>query len=337
MGGGNPFPEQNPKTRCMDCGRLAHWGDCAPYGEDQPTTNETRTPSPHMCPSCKASFTDDGEFGAHMGGQCTPSPAETAVVRPITADDMPIGPVWEADGSCWRAIKCDLETTGVGWRWQPLNVKAVVKDGPEGEMTDFYPSRSFADHCGIVEVDQADFDPADFDRVDARGLVERLRETWCGRSGMSERHSRNPDGPEAADLIEAQSATIAGLREERDALLEKPIDLAKMDSIDDELTDQMISYFWWERSNELTATIARLNAEVERMREAGLALVAKLDECQPHIENAGVFMHVHGMDYSGPQYGEALEELRALLTCELPQPTPESYQIEWDRKTIKPK
>ena len=37
-------------------------------------TNETRTP--HKCPTCKASFTDDGEFAEHMGGQCTPSPIE---------------------------------------------------------------------------------------------------------------------------------------------------------------------------------------------------------------------------------------------------------------------
>ncbi len=193
-------------------------------------------------------------------------------------------------------------------------------------------TRTPSDHDGIVEVD-----PADFERIDARGLLEaRLTKLYAQLATVGKSY----DAEAAADAltrIEAQSATIAELREERDALLEKPIDLAKMDSIDDELTDQMISYFWWERSNELTATIARLNAEVERMREAGLALVAKLDECQPHIENAGVFMHVHGMDYSGPQYGEALEELRALLTCELPQPTPESYQIEWDRKTIKPK
>ena len=37
-------------------------------------TNETR--APHKCPTCKASFTDDGEFIEHMGGQCTPSPIE---------------------------------------------------------------------------------------------------------------------------------------------------------------------------------------------------------------------------------------------------------------------
>jgi hypothetical protein len=43
------------------------------------------------------------------------------------------------------------------------------------------------------------------------------------------------------------------------------------------------------------------------------ALVAKLDECQPHIDGAFQFMAMHGAEYSGPQYGVELDALRAAL------------------------
>ena len=44
-------------------------------------------------------------------------------------------------------------------------------------------------------------------------LKARLRETWCGRSGMHDRHEINPDGPEAADRIEQLEGEIERLRE----------------------------------------------------------------------------------------------------------------------------
>lgn len=46
----------------------------------------------------------------------------------------------------------------------------------------------------------------------ADDLLDRLQATWCGRSGMEEKHLINPDGPEAADRIEAQAAEIERLK-----------------------------------------------------------------------------------------------------------------------------
>ena len=122
-------------------------------------TNETRTP--HKCPTCKASFTDDCEFAEHMGGQCTPSLA-----------DAPIEP-------------------------QP----------------DDYSGAMVRDHDGIV-------DPADFTRINARGLVDTLRR----RARAIEAKDRGEPhdlhvGPmmtawsmtEAADLIEGLLAERAAL------------------------------------------------------------------------------------------------------------------------------
>jgi hypothetical protein len=67
----------------------------------------------------------------------------TSVTIPITADNLPKGPRWEDDGSCWKAIRCNPATQGCDWRWQPINEKAFAKDGPEGEMRD-YPPDAFA-------------------------------------------------------------------------------------------------------------------------------------------------------------------------------------------------
>lgn len=52
---------------------------------------------------------------------------------------------------------------------------------------------------------------------------------------------------------QAQAAEIAELRAERDALLEKPLSLAKMDSIDGKKTDQMIAYYWHAQAVEARA------------------------------------------------------------------------------------
>lgn len=55
-------------------------------------------------------------------------------------------------------------------------------------------------------------------------LKARLRETWCGHSGMQDRHNVNPDGPEAADRIEALEAEVARLREVSDKALDALFD-----------------------------------------------------------------------------------------------------------------
>lgn len=44
-------------------------------------------------------------------------------------------------------------------------------------------------------------------------LLKSLRAKWCGYHGLDESHLVNPDGPEAADRIEAQAAEIERLRE----------------------------------------------------------------------------------------------------------------------------
>jgi len=62
-----------------------------------------------------------------------------SVTMPLTPDNLPEGPLWEADGACWRAIRCNPVTQGCEWRWQPQNEKAFAKDGPEGEMTSYCP------------------------------------------------------------------------------------------------------------------------------------------------------------------------------------------------------
>lgn len=60
--------------------------------------------------------------------------------RPITLADMPIGPLWEDDGACWKADKCEPKVFGCEWRWHPMNWIAFEKGEPSGEMTDHPPS-----------------------------------------------------------------------------------------------------------------------------------------------------------------------------------------------------
>lgn len=43
------------------------------------------------------------------------------------------------------------------------------------------------------------------------------------------------------------------------------------------------------------------------------AMLAKLDECQPHIDAAFALRYVHGMRYDGPQYGIERDALRDSL------------------------
>lgn len=121
-------------------------------------------------------------------------------------------------------------------------------------------------------------------------LIERLRRRtggWTSNITYTEGAGPliNPDGPEAADRIEALSALHQELGE---AFLEEQ------------------------------AELIRLSTECERLREAAFALVAKLDECTPHINR--IFAQQwsrSGVQYSGPQFGEELEALRTALS----QPT----------------
>jgi hypothetical protein len=68
------------------------------------------------------------------------------------------------------------------------------------------------------------------------------------------------------------------------------------------------------------------------LEAAARALVDKLDECAPHIGNAAMFMHAHGIEYTGPQYGEDLERLRAVLASAALPPTEGEELIELLRR-----
>lgn len=63
----------------------------------------------------------------------------TSITVPLTPDNLPPMPLWEEDGSCWRAIKCDPREVGCDWRWQPMNWAAFGKGEPTSEMTDIPP------------------------------------------------------------------------------------------------------------------------------------------------------------------------------------------------------
>jgi hypothetical protein len=67
-----------------------------------------------------------------------------------------------------------------------------------------------------------------------------------------------------AAAILSLTAEAKELRAERDALLEKPIDLSKMDSIDEGVPDKMLAYYWHEQAQEARA---RNKALEEALRE----------------------------------------------------------------------
>ena len=81
-------------------------------------------------------------------------------------------------------------------------------------------TRTPSDHDGIVEVD-----PADFERIDARGLLEaRLTKLYAQLATVGKSY----DAEAAADAltrIEAQSATIARLNAEVERMREGLIDI----------------------------------------------------------------------------------------------------------------
>lgn len=79
---------------------------------------------------------------------------------------------------------------------------------------------------------------------------------------------RNPNGPTAAARIRALSAEAAELRAERDALLQKPLDMAKLDSIDDGVPEKMLAYYWLEQAQDARKQSAELRGHAEAMAGA---------------------------------------------------------------------
>lgn len=61
---------------------------------------------------------------------------ETTITIPITANILPDGNLWEADGSCWQARVDAREPKG--WRWFPMNWTAFGKGEPTGEMVAYF-------------------------------------------------------------------------------------------------------------------------------------------------------------------------------------------------------
>lgn len=64
-------------------------------------------------------------------------------------------------------------------------------------------------------------------------------------------------------------------------------------------------------------TADRCLAKAHALVEAAKALVAKLDQCEPEITSAFTIEAIHGCGKRArdPEYGTALETLRALLSA----------------------
>ncbi len=60
------------------------------------------------------------------------------------------------------------------------------------------------------------------------------------------------------------------------------------------------------------------------MEQAARALIAKLDECEPHISTAFLLMQMKCGPYTGPNYGEELKALRAAVDGGADKPEPHS-------------
>jgi hypothetical protein len=80
---------------------------------------------------------------------------------------------------------------------------------------------------------------------------------------------------------------LVELRKERDALLQKPIDLAKMDSIDDDATDKMIAYYWWQQAQDARAALnaAALPVDKDALRSAIHSQIMKCTDADTNDAN----------------------------------------------------
>lgn len=76
--------------------------------------------------------------------------------------------------------------------------------------------------------------------------------------------------------------------------------------------------------NYATATVAALAREVRELREAGRALVAKLDAVGPVLTDLFFMRQNHGAPpYDGPTYEKELRHLRELIDSPPPAPARE--------------
>jgi hypothetical protein len=82
---------------------------------------------------------------------------------------------------------------------------------------------------------------------------------------------------ECGDAITTLLEEVAELRLERDALLKQPLDLAEMDSIDDDIgvPDKMVAYYWWRQATEARAA---LQGSVDRLNDERMSLPPPLVE-----------------------------------------------------------
>ncbi len=114
----------------------------------------------------------------------------------------------------------------------------------------------------------------------------------CGEQGCCEVNEEYEDEAANAWNMRANTPTqqeseLAEVRAERDALLQKPIDLAKMDSIDDDngTPDKMIAYYWHQQAQDARAKSAQQESEIERLREALSAIMDVGGEINPSNYN----------------------------------------------------
>ncbi|MGI9293432.1 MAG: hypothetical protein ACR2PS_05565 [Pseudomonadales bacterium] len=82
----------------------------------------------------------------------------------------------------------------------------------------------------------------------------------------------------------------------------------------------MIAWFsnmWAATYDPLATKIEQLSTEYRDLKTLAGSLVDKLDECQPHIDNAFVqaFM-IRGHDYTGPNYEKELQRVKDTLQVE---------------------
>lgn len=62
------------------------------------------------------------------------------------------------------------------------------------------------------------------------------------------------------------------------------------------------------------AYTASLEASIAKLVEAITAFLAKWDECEPHVDDAFFHRQLRMGAYTGPQFGEELKALRAIIS-----------------------
>lgn len=67
----------------------------------------------------------------------------------------------------------------------------------------------------------------------------------------------------------------------------------------------------------------------DKLREAAEALLAKLDECEPHVADAFLHRQLRVGTYTGPNYGDELDRLRQALSETSPS-AEEGYKAEFE-------